>query len=211
MRPISNDTTATILIIDPNNNRISQFINIPFEDGIIDNLSLELNERPSLGTWSIKVTINKSNKDIINNFLVEEYVLPKFIINTETPEYILRTDKMLQGTIEAKYTYGKYISGEAVIELLDESFFYTTFLKSEYKIKSVKSVKLNSENGKVKFKFDLNFRIDAYRIFLNVTVIDKITREINVKLIEINVYESDLVVMVDPHYFEPNKLNKINV
>jgi hypothetical protein len=214
LRPISTNNLATILVIDPNNNRIAQFVDVSFDNGIIsDNLSFKLNVRPTIGIWKVQLTINRteSNEPVVEFFEVKEYVLSKIVILVEAPSYILRTDRVLEGTIEAKYTFGQNMNGDSLIEVLDESFIYNSVLKPSHPIRMVKNVQLNAEEGKTKFKFNFNSELDTYKLFLNVTVMDRVTREMVNKKFEINVYESDMVIILDPHYFEPAKINTFNV
>jgi hypothetical protein len=49
--------------------------------------------------------------------------LPKYEINLDVPNFIIKSDQVLSGTIEVKYTYGKNVEGEALITLEEKNFW----------------------------------------------------------------------------------------
>ncbi|KAK2499260.1 hypothetical protein MC885_014832, partial [Smutsia gigantea] len=57
------------------------------------------------------------------SFQVSEYVLPKFEVALQTPLYCSLNSKSLNGTVTAKYTYGKPVKGDVTLTFLPLSFW----------------------------------------------------------------------------------------
>ncbi|KAJ8297468.1 hypothetical protein KUTeg_023999 [Tegillarca granosa] len=104
-----------ISIYDPNTNKIKQWLGVRDISGVITNFML-MDTQPVLGDWKIKVTAHDQSTEKV--FTVAHYVLPKFELPTG-----LRSDGDIQGTIKAKYTYGKPVKGTVTIRAKDEYYY----------------------------------------------------------------------------------------
>ncbi|XP_052800199.1 CD109 antigen-like isoform X1 [Mya arenaria] len=108
-------------IYDPKGNHMKKLANVTSGTyGVLEDFML-MDEEPVLGTWLVESRalrhrydgveyFEKSNSKI---FQVDKYVLPKFDVNVNLPSYVVTTDKEMQGSITAKYTYGKPVIGTA--------------------------------------------------------------------------------------------------
>ncbi|XP_074650353.1 pregnancy zone protein-like [Tubulanus polymorphus] len=117
LTPIT-DPIQEVFIKDPNGNRVRQWKNVVTQDGLGD-FEFLLSEDPFLGTWQIHMKQGSQLRK--EEFVVKEYVLPKFEVTLTTPSYILASDKMISGKVCAKYTYGKSVSGAVKITVQREN------------------------------------------------------------------------------------------
>ncbi|XP_033108574.1 pregnancy zone protein-like [Anneissia japonica] len=102
------DNISIVWIEAPNGLRIMQWEDVIGDQGLID-LQMQLSDEPMLGTWAIKARVQ--GKTVIQNFIVEEYVLPKFEVVTETPSAIYIRDESFKIKICGLYTYGQPVRG----------------------------------------------------------------------------------------------------
>lgn len=108
-----NASKVQIYISDGGNNRLKQFDDARFVQGVHQN-ELQLSDSPVLGSWKINVKVNKQ-KEVSKEFEVAEYVLPKFELTIDTsPDASYKDDKIV-ATVKAKYTFGKIAKGNATI------------------------------------------------------------------------------------------------
>lgn len=86
-----------------------------FSTGVYVN-EVELATEPVIGKWEIRVVIN-DEKDLITklNFIVKEYVLPRFEVNVDTNRDVAQNENVVKLTISANYTFGEFVKGKAVI------------------------------------------------------------------------------------------------
>ncbi|XP_056385126.1 alpha-2-macroglobulin-like protein 1 isoform X2 [Hyla sarda] len=100
-----NDKYPLVELIDPNDNRIQQWLDVSPHQGIVD-LSFPLPNEPPLGDYTINIP-----KVYKTTFSVSEYVLKKFYISTDIPKTVRALDKSLNMKACGRYTYGKPVSG----------------------------------------------------------------------------------------------------
>ncbi|KAF3829306.1 hypothetical protein GH733_003570 [Mirounga leonina] len=100
---------------DPRGSRMTEWRHLePFCCGVA-NMTFPLSDQPVLGEWFIFVQVqghvyNKS-------FEVQKYVLPKFELLIDPPQYIRDLDICEKGTVRARYTFGKPVSGTLTINM----------------------------------------------------------------------------------------------
>ena len=133
-------------------------------------MSIALAPELILGRYRVTVTANgvESQKSI----RVERYVLPKFRVALETDRSFYKPNDKLEGTITARYFFGKPVSkGEA------EVVFYTVDI-AERELHSWKGT--TDEMGQVKFTYTLpaafhgtELEKGSALLFLNVSVTDR--------------------------------------
>ncbi|XP_032990817.1 C3 and PZP-like alpha-2-macroglobulin domain-containing protein 8 isoform X1 [Rhinolophus ferrumequinum] len=113
LRPVSEKLEAYIL--DPRGSRMMEWRHLEPVCCGITNMTFPLSDQPVLGEWFIFVEMqghlyNKS-------FEVQKYVLPKFELLIDPPHYIRDLDSCETGTVQARYTFGKPVSGTLVINM----------------------------------------------------------------------------------------------
>ncbi|XP_060000646.1 C3 and PZP-like alpha-2-macroglobulin domain-containing protein 8 isoform X3 [Lagenorhynchus albirostris] len=113
LRPVSEKLEAYVL--DPRGSRMMEWRHLqPLCCGIT-NMTFPLSDQPVLGEWFVFVEMqghvyNKS-------FEVQKYVLPKFELLIDPPPYIQDLDTCETGTVRARYTFGKPVSGTLTINM----------------------------------------------------------------------------------------------
>ncbi|XP_074391073.1 alpha-2-macroglobulin-like protein 1 isoform X2 [Zonotrichia albicollis] len=107
---------SQIWLLDPEYNRIAEWLNVKSNHGIVD-LSFPLASEASLGNYTISVQQNTAYK----KFSVEEYVLKKFEVEIEHRRYITTSDEAFQLVVCGKYTYGKPVQGKVEITVMTHS------------------------------------------------------------------------------------------
>ncbi len=75
--------------------------------------SLELAHEVNFGTW--KVRAKSDGAESVRDVRVEEYVLPRFELKAQFPRSWALVDERIAGTVEARYFFGKDVSGKATI------------------------------------------------------------------------------------------------
>ncbi|KAG3289801.1 hypothetical protein H1C71_026086 [Ictidomys tridecemlineatus] len=139
-------TSLNILIKDPKSNLIQQWLSQQSELGVISK-TFQVSSHPILGDWSIQVQVN--DQTYYQSFQVSEYVLPKFEVALQTPLYCSLTSKNLNGTITAKYTYGKPVKGDVVLTFLPLSFWgEKKNITKKFKINGSANFSFNDEEMK---------------------------------------------------------------
>ncbi|XP_069506177.1 alpha-2-macroglobulin-like protein 1 [Ambystoma mexicanum] len=103
---ISNDVFPLVELLDPDQNRVGQWLDQKPKQGILD-LSFHLANEPPLGTYAI--TVPKLHQPSM--FLVKEYVLPKMEMVIDSPEPVSILAKEFHVKVCCRYPYGKPVHG----------------------------------------------------------------------------------------------------
>ncbi|XP_053154513.1 alpha-2-macroglobulin-like protein 1 isoform X4 [Hemicordylus capensis] len=114
------DEIPLVELIDPNENRIGQWVNVKSQQGIVD-LSFPLASEAALGSYTIKVGDSYLKQ---REFKVEEYVLPKYEVLLQLPPLVTTLDEEIQFSVCGKYTYGKPVLGNVHVTLNREISYY---------------------------------------------------------------------------------------
>ncbi|XP_040839571.1 CD109 antigen isoform X1 [Ochotona curzoniae] len=139
-------TSLTILLKDPKSNLIQQWLSQQNELGVVSK-TFQLSSHPILGDWSIQVQVN--DQTYYQSFHVSEYVLPKFEVVLQTPLYCSLNSKTLNGTVTAKYTYGKPVKGDVELTFLPLSFWgQKKNITKKFKINGSANFSFNEEEMK---------------------------------------------------------------
>ncbi|XP_039709225.1 CD109 antigen [Pteropus medius] len=139
-------TSLNILIKDPKSNLIQQWLTEQNNLGVVSK-TFQLSSHPMLGEWSIQVQVNDQTYHHL--FQVSEYVLPKFEVALQTPLYCSLKSKNLNGTITAKYTYGKPVKGDVTLTFLPLSFWgVKKNITKKFKINGSANFSFNDEEMK---------------------------------------------------------------
>uniref|UniRef100_A0A8C3W7F6 CD109 molecule n=1 Tax=Catagonus wagneri TaxID=51154 RepID=A0A8C3W7F6_9CETA len=140
-----------ILPPDPKSNLIQQWLSEQSDLGVISK-TLQLSSHPILGDWSIQVQVN--DQTYYQSFQVSEYVLPKFEVALQTPLYCSLNSESLNGTVTAKYTYGKPVKGDLTLIFLPLSFWgVKKNITKTFKISGSANFSFNNEEMKKVMEF----------------------------------------------------------
>ncbi|XP_037375872.1 CD109 antigen [Talpa occidentalis] len=148
-------TSLNILIKDPKSNLIQQWLSEKSDLGVVSK-TFQLSSHPILGDWSIQVQVN--DQTYYQSFQVSEYVLPKFEVVLQTPLYCSLKSKSLNGTVTAKYTYGKPVKGDVTLTFLPLSFWgVKKNITKKFKINGSADFSFNDEEMKKVMDFSDKF------------------------------------------------------
>lgn len=115
---------------------------------------------------------------------VAEYVLPKFDVTIDSPAHFSAKDHKLRAIIRAKYTYGKFVKGEALVSLTQYGHYWSDY-SSRRGDTTFKTIKVD---GKGAVEFDIESDIlpeyNSYQTYLTykleATVIEELTGEFKI-------------------------------
>lgn len=113
---------------------------------------------------------------------IAEYVLPKFEVIIESSSHFTIKDGKVRAVIRAKYTYGKFVKGKAIISVTPTSYFAWTARPKGDAV--VKTVPIDGK-GTVEFDItdDLKTECDEYRRSVNYEVSAVVIEELTGKLL----------------------------
>ncbi|XP_072264624.1 CD109 antigen-like [Pyxicephalus adspersus] len=103
-----------LVIRDPRNNIVQQYLKMKSDLGVIST-QFKLANSPMLGEWTIQ-----ANDDNLNRvfFSVAENVFQKFNVKLNVPSFFINSKiGNLNGTVTAKYLYGKPVKGYVTVTM----------------------------------------------------------------------------------------------
>ncbi|XP_067824744.1 C3 and PZP-like alpha-2-macroglobulin domain-containing protein 8 [Heptranchias perlo] len=104
-----------VYIVDPRGSRMIQWNDLqPVCCGIV-NMSFPLSDQPVFGEWLIFIDLQGHTYN--KTFEVQKYVLPKFELTIEPPKYIKDLNRCEEGTVRARYTFGKPVLGRLTVNM----------------------------------------------------------------------------------------------
>uniref|UniRef100_A0A7N5KPJ7 CD109 antigen n=1 Tax=Ailuropoda melanoleuca TaxID=9646 RepID=A0A7N5KPJ7_AILME len=137
-------TSLNILIKDPKSNLIQQWLSEQSDLGVVSK-TFQLSSHPILGDWSIQVQVNYQYFMVIYDI----NLLPKFEVTLQTPLYCSLNSRSLNGTVIAKYTYGKPVKGDVTLTFLPLSFWgMKKNITKNFKINGSTNFSFNDEEMK---------------------------------------------------------------
>ncbi|KAF5891088.1 alpha-2-macroglobulin-like protein 1, partial [Clarias magur] len=106
--------------MDPNSNRIGQWLNVTTNSGLVD-LSYPVNSEAMEGFYLITARDEKNNP-VTQTFEVKDYVLPKFEVTVTFPSVLTILDTYAVLKVCAEYTYGKPVNGTVTATICRNSY-----------------------------------------------------------------------------------------
>nr|XP_026245668.1 C3 and PZP-like alpha-2-macroglobulin domain-containing protein 8 [Urocitellus parryii] len=120
LRPVDGKVDAYIL--DPRGSRVMEWRYLKAPCCGVTNVSFPLSDQPVLGQWSVLV---ETQGHLYNrSFEVQKYVLPRFELLIAPPPYIRDLDACEKATVQARYTFGKPVSGTLTINMTVDGVGY---------------------------------------------------------------------------------------
>lgn len=105
-----------IKFVMPGNRDLDVFTNMTKRSNGLYEDEFSLNPEISLGEWQLKVTV-ENKVSASKSFKVEKYKLPLYKLYVHVPLKVSLRDKKFHVMIEAKYSFGGYVSGMAEVSL----------------------------------------------------------------------------------------------
>ncbi|XP_061833863.1 C3 and PZP-like alpha-2-macroglobulin domain-containing protein 8 isoform X1 [Nerophis lumbriciformis] len=113
LRPVNDKVEAYIL--DPRGSRMVQWKGLQSICCGIVNMSFPLSDQPVFGEWFIFVEVQGHTYN--KSFEVQKYVMPKFELVIDPPRYVRDLNTCEQATVQARYTFGKPVSGKLTVNM----------------------------------------------------------------------------------------------
>ncbi|XP_050076625.1 alpha-2-macroglobulin-like protein 1 [Anopheles maculipalpis] len=114
MVPVTAQVLPDIFLTDPDRMRMKQWLNASLTSGVFEG-SFQLAEQTTLGLWTISATLyDELYKE---SFMVEEYTLPLFKIETQgiPKPYFHCKDTNMSLKLRASYVHGGSVRGNATV------------------------------------------------------------------------------------------------
>ncbi|XP_077026087.1 alpha-2-macroglobulin-like [Tamandua tetradactyla] len=110
-----NELFPLVYIEDPKGNRVAQWQNLKLENGL-KQVFFSLSSEPIQGSYKVVVQ-KESERQLGHNFIVEEFVLPKFEVKVTIPRIITILEEYVNVSVCGLYTYGKPVPGHVTVRI----------------------------------------------------------------------------------------------
>nr|UVH36225.1 sea star footprint protein 9 [Asterias rubens] len=103
-----------IWIEAPGGVHMAQWLGVETNQGLIDE-TMKLSTNPTQGEWTIKVLHH--NRDFSQKFTVGEYVLPKYEVMVQGPDYVVVDVEQISVVVCGRYTHGQPVVGSIILKV----------------------------------------------------------------------------------------------
>ncbi|KAJ8960843.1 hypothetical protein NQ318_020139 [Aromia moschata] len=196
------DEYLWIHISDGDGNRVKEWQKVQAVRGVFTG-ELELSKSPVLGNWNISVEIN--GQTYSKTIQVAEYVMPKFLVNIQTPKHVTFKENVITVNIESRNMYGRDIHGEATVSVYPT--IYSGVIQPIFQNPVRKVLPING-TATVEFDIDRDLGLnDEYEriVVVDVVVEEKPTgrRQNNSVEVHIHKYDYQMELIKTADYFKP--------
>ncbi|KAH8413116.1 hypothetical protein KR009_008160, partial [Drosophila setifemur] len=156
-------------IKDSGGNIIRSYKDIRLTNSIYSN-ELRLSDYPRFGTWSIEVDV--AEQIHTQTFEILDHILPKFVVDIDTPRNAIYKDGKIAATIKAHYAFGQPIVGEATLSI------YPTFFGSlQPFVNDLITRKVVPIDGNAYFEFDIENELHLKQDYERQYLLDALVEE----------------------------------
>ncbi|KMY88827.1 CD109 antigen [Drosophila simulans] len=156
-------------IKDSGDNIIRSYKDIRLTNSIYSN-ELRLSDSPRFGTWSIVVDV--SEQAHTQTFEILDHILPKFVVDIDTPKHAIYKDGKIAATVRAHYAFGQPIVGEATLSI------YPTFFGSlQPFVNDLITRKVVPIDGNAYFEFDIENELHLKQDYERQYLLDALVEE----------------------------------
>ncbi|XP_062137544.1 thioester-containing protein 1 allele R1 [Drosophila sulfurigaster albostrigata] len=183
-------------IRDSDNNLIRSYKDIRLTNAIYSN-ELQLADYPRFGDWSIVVDVAEQQHR--QTFEVLDHILPKFVVDIDTPRKAIYKDGKIAATVRAHYAYGQPIVGEATLSI------YPTFFGSlQPFVNDLITRKVVPIDGNAYFEFDIEQELRLKQDYERQYLLDALVEERSTGSVQN--YSTVLTLYLNHFRVEPVKL-----
>ncbi|CAG9853917.1 unnamed protein product [Phyllotreta striolata] len=191
-----------IHITDGSGNKVKEWRRVEAIRGVFTG-ELKLSDQPVLGNWNISVTVH--GQTYHKTIEVAEYILPKFIVDVESPKHITFKENIIRAKIDTRYNYGDKVKGEATVTVFPTIYsgviqpIFQNPVRKVFDIDGSASVEFDIER-------DLGLNDEYERIVVvDVAIEEHLTgrRQNNSVEVHIHKYDYHMELVKSADYFKP--------
>jgi hypothetical protein len=215
----------TVEIYDAALKLVGEFRHVPVISGLTETIRFPISKHVNMGTWLVSATVQNTTSSV--EVLVSRPVTPSFDLKAIFPRFLLRTDKMLRGSIEIDNDESEPIFGRCLVAIgqITEQEVESKMMKME---EPPKEDKMSTEEwrkwksqkmeiaGRVELNYDLLslFNIDvtkalAIQVYIQVT--DLVSGQERIVRHVIPVFTRDIMYDIRPLEFHAGMKNEFEI